>query len=149
MSINSLLNDNDLKILVMEFLNFKRGKVSLKYRNINKQKLNRKLSYWMIGYIKKQIDQKAKDNGVILTKVNPRNTSITCSVCGNINKENRNFKHFKCLKCGFECDADLNASYIIMNRLSTDQPRLQKLKEIFFGQSESKMSKLNWICKNV
>ena len=147
-SINNLLKDNELKILVMEFLNFKgKRKINSKYKYIDHNKLNRKLSLWMIGYIKNQIERKTKDNGVILAKVNARGTSTTCSHCGYNHKNNRIFKHFKCLKCGFECDADSNGSYNVENRLFTDQPRLQKLAKIFFNtsQSENELLKLNWM----
>ena len=61
------------------------------------KKVNRRLSYWLNGYIAKQIVNKSKENGVFLTYVNPRHTSTTCSRCDYRNKENRKFKQFKCL----------------------------------------------------
>ena len=43
-------------------------------------------------------------------KVNPRNTSKICSKCGAILNMPLSKRKFKCLKCGFVCHRDLNAS---------------------------------------
>ena len=52
-----------------------------------------------------------------LEKVDPRNTSRTCSKCGFVSKQNRLTQaHFKCVKRGFEANADLNAAVNIKNR---------------------------------
>ena len=66
--------------------------------------------------------------------VNPRNTSKCCSVCGNIQKSNRQGSTFKCKKCGFELHADLNASRNIaelgkafFSRLPVKQPIVTNL----------------------
>jgi len=40
-------------------------------------------------------------------------TSQRCSLCGWTRKSNRKGSLFKCAKCSFECDADLNASHNI------------------------------------
>jgi len=42
--------------------------------------------------------------------VNPTYTSQRCSICGWVQKKNRDGKQFKCKSCGFAADADLNAS---------------------------------------
>jgi hypothetical protein len=39
-----------------------------------------------------------------------------CPKCFHIERENRNFKKFKCKECSYECDADNNASENIKNR---------------------------------
>lgn len=36
-----------------------------------------------------------------------KNTSITCPKCGFVDEKNRNGERFKCLKCGYEADADI------------------------------------------
>ena len=56
------------------------------------------------------LSYKAVDCGGQIIKVNPRNTSKTCSNCGNIQEMPLSKRTFKCLKCGFTCDRDLNAS---------------------------------------
>jgi putative transposase len=50
-----------------------------------------------------------KTDGRVI-KVNPKNTSRTCSKCGAIQDMPLANREFKCLKCGFVCHRDLNAS---------------------------------------
>lgn len=49
-------------------------------------------------------------NGVPFTLVNAQYTSQTCNRCGHIAKGNRVGETFKCLRCGYTCNADYNAS---------------------------------------
>ena len=72
--------------------------------------MNNKLSYWIYSYMISKLEMLCEENGVLLTKVNPAYTSQTCSKCGTIHKESRKGEDFKCIDCGFEIDADLNAS---------------------------------------
>jgi IS605 OrfB family transposase len=74
------------------------------------KKSSRFLSHWTYTQIFNRLNMKAELFGVQVTKVNPRNTSRKCSKCGEIDKCSRRGKQFKCTKCGFELDADLNAS---------------------------------------
>lgn len=69
---------------------------------------------WGIFFI--LLDYKLKARMSMLVKVEPQYTSQTCSVCGCINKLNRNGEHFKCINCGHESDADHNASKNILQR---------------------------------
>ena len=49
--------------------------------------------------------------GVAATEVNPAYTSQTCSACGYVDRRNRpSQSRFKCLWCGREMHADLNAA---------------------------------------
>lgn len=61
------------------------------------------------GYFIQMLSYKVERTGGQLIKVNPRNTSKTCSNCGTIIKMPLNKRTFKC-KCGFVCHRDLNAS---------------------------------------
>ncbi len=62
------------------------------------------------------MNYKAKEKGISLVKVNPRNTSSTCSCCGNVNKRNRKSQSdFECIECGHKDNADFNASKNIKN----------------------------------
>ena len=56
------------------------------------------------------LSYKVLKTGGQLIKVNPKNTSRTCSKCGNIQDMPLANREFKCLKCGFVCHRDLNAS---------------------------------------
>ena len=55
----------------------------------------------------RQLEYKLSWTGGWLEKVNPRNTSRTCPVCGHTDKENRRSQsRFRCVKCLFEGNAD-------------------------------------------
>jgi putative transposase len=48
--------------------------------------------------------------------VNPRNTTKTCSNCGNIREIGLGIRTYECGQCGLVMDRDLNASINILNR---------------------------------
>jgi len=77
---------------------------------------NRRLSHWPWYYLQQRIEQKAAEYGIAVEKVNPHLTSQTCSSCGHANHANREGAQFKCLRCGFERHADLNAANNIARR---------------------------------
>ncbi|MGB9815948.1 MAG: zinc ribbon domain-containing protein, partial [Thermoplasmata archaeon] len=60
--------------------------------------------------LQKFIEYKAEDAGKIVVYVNPKHTSQRCSRCGYTDKNNRHGSVFRCRNCGFELNADLNAS---------------------------------------
>jgi len=64
---------------------------------------------------KRQLDYKLFWKGGMLVEVNPRHTSQRCSCCGHTVKENRASQAvFKCLACGYEENADVNAAKNIL-----------------------------------
>lgn len=65
------------------------------------------------------LKQKLELLGVQVEEVQPAFTSQRCSHCGWVRSANRSGKQFKCDKCGFSCDADLNASRNIVLDLET------------------------------
>ena len=73
-----------------------------------------------------------EEEGITLIKVNPAYTSQTCSRCGSIHKESRNGEKFLCVDCGYELNADFNASINILHRgiysSSTDKANFQILQ---------------------
>jgi len=61
------------------------------------------------------LEYKMKLNGGIVIYVSPKNTSIKCSKCKHIAKENRKSQSkFECVKCKFKANADYNASLNIL-----------------------------------
>lgn len=60
------------------------------------------------------LSYKAVTCGGQIVKVNPRNTSKTCSRCGAITEMPLNKREFLCPNCGFACHRDLNASINIL-----------------------------------
>jgi IS605 OrfB family transposase len=82
--------------------------------NIKKQskgrKFNKKLGNWSFSQLQQFVDYKAENLGKEVIYVKPQYTSQSCSKCGHKDKANRNGRIFNCKQCGFQLDADLNAS---------------------------------------
>jgi putative transposase len=58
-----------------------------------------------------KLEYKSTFQGKPFTKVNPAYTSQKCSSCSYVDKRNRiTQSDFKCLSCGFTCNADYNAA---------------------------------------
>lgn len=88
-----------------------------KCQYINMEKLTKDgfndsiLRNWSYYELQRMVEYKANRIGIKVRYVNPAYTSQTCSKCGHIDKENRQTQEkFKCTKCGFELNADHNAS---------------------------------------
>ena len=71
------------------------------------------------------LSYKAESAGRILVRVNPKNTTQRCSVCGKLSKEHLDLsvRIFKCSYCKVELDRDYNAARnIIIKALSGREP---------------------------
>ncbi|NVM30223.1 MAG: transposase [Candidatus Helarchaeota archaeon] len=72
--------------------------------------------HWFFGQIQARIADLAPRKGIFVEWVKAKHTSSRCSKCGHIGmtkaerKRARRGKVFKCPKCGFQLDADLNAA---------------------------------------
>ena len=74
-------------------------------------KAERFLKNWTYYDLQTKIQYKAKECGIKIQIINPQYTSQRCSRCGYIHSDNRKTQeNFLCLKCGFEANADYNAS---------------------------------------
>jgi IS605 OrfB family transposase len=108
--INYYVNQIDLTelktIIIEDLINVKSKK---KY-------FNNKIQRW--SYVKTidKITRTCEVNGIELVKVSPSYTSQTCSCCGHVDKNSRIKEEFLCTSCGYEIDADINASVNILNR---------------------------------
>jgi len=78
------------------------------------KELNRRLSMWPGRKLHQIIEYKAQWKGIPVVKVDPRNSSRTCPICGRI-QDSRMGAEFKC-DCGWHLDRHINAS---MNLLQT------------------------------
>ena len=68
------------------------------------------------------LEYKAEKAGVLIVKVNPANTSKTCSCCGNIKEKLAlSERIYHCEACGFAMDRDQNAA-INIKRAGTALP---------------------------
>ena len=63
------------------------------------------------------LESKAESAGVQVVKVDARNTSRTCRICGHCEKDNRKTQEsFECLKCGHSENADFHAAKVVLAR---------------------------------
>lgn len=81
----------------------------IKHLRKNKR-VSKIMSAWSYGKLFDVLDRKFEEQGVLVNKLSPAFTSQRCSRCGWVREGNRRLKIFKCDKCFFEHDADLNAS---------------------------------------
>lgn len=99
-----------------------------KIKNIRKGKrTSRMLGHWTYTDIFDKLRSKCEEQGVLVSQVNPTYTSQRCSECGWTRKRNRKGKQFKCDKCGFTHDSDLNASRNISLDLRPIKPKERQL----------------------
>lgn len=82
--------------------------------------LNRSILSNNWSRLMKRLQDKMDANGGSLVIVPAAYTSRTCHECGHIAKENRESQAiFKCVKCGYEANADVNAAKNILSRALT------------------------------
>jgi len=65
---------------------------------------------WPFALLQEKIAYKAAAEGIPVTTVDARNTSVTCRNCGQTNREYRDGSEFCCDRCGYEVHADVNAA---------------------------------------
>jgi putative transposase len=76
-----------------------------------------RMNGWSFAELQRQVEYKARWEGLPVIYVNPNGTSVKCSICGSrmarIPEENRTLK---CCSCGFTVDRDVNAARNILAR---------------------------------
>jgi transposase len=102
------------------FINWSVRQIDLKDINqINLEKINNifykkntsmNLKRWVHAEIERKIIEHAEEYGVHVNLQSSAYYSQRCSNCGYVHSNNRKSKKFKCKKCKFEKDADLNAA---------------------------------------
>lgn len=98
-----LVNQNDVRVFVLEDLKGIRGKRKGKI-------LNKSLSSWPFYQFAMFLEYKAEQCGKIIEYVDARYTSQKCSCCKVVSKENRNKSRYQCKICKFSIHADWNAA---------------------------------------
>ncbi len=92
---------------------------SLKIKDIKESLmtfLNKLISDVSWGALIQKLKYKSEMKNKFFREINPAYTSQRCSKCGHIHKDNRKSQSsFLCTKCGFQWNADLNASHNILN----------------------------------
>lgn len=101
--------DMPYNCIVLE--NIKGLKQHSKKKKIICKKVRRKFRNWAYYQLERVIIERAEKVGKSVLFVSPKYTSQRCWRCGYIAKTNRlSQTTFSCKKCGFELNADLNAS---------------------------------------
>ena len=83
------------------------------YRKGNGQgnKFRRKLNSWSFYELQRQIEYKAKWEGIPVRYVNPKRTSMLCPICGELLQEDKqNRRKLLCINCSKIMDRDVVAS---------------------------------------
>jgi len=93
-------------ILILEDLS---GLSRKKKKELGKR-FNKQLNSWSYFQLEQFLIYKAEAKNIKIVKVSPSYTSQQCSKCGHTEKANRKGSNFKCCQCGFQLNADLNAS---------------------------------------
>ena len=116
----------------------------------SKSGLNRKLSDARFGFVEQTFTIACENSGNLLLTLSAYDSSNTCHACNYIDARNRNKKNkkeFKCIHCGHEDDADVNAGinmeqrgHIYMdsrNRGSNNEKALDEVKT-YISKTRSK-----------
>jgi transposase len=89
-----------------------------------KKKFDKQTRLWSYPRTFGKLDDFCSSHGVRVEQENPAYTSQRCSRCGWTQKRNRHGERFKCAKCGFTTNADLNAAVNLS--LSLSDPAISK-----------------------
>lgn len=120
-AINRIIELYSPKEVVLERLNFQNHSLS--------KRLNRILSNFGKGVVRKKLDELSESLGITVTEVNPVYTSRTCSSCGYVSdKSRKNQATFICAFCNKKLNADINASRNIEARSSSLLKSIYKSK---------------------
>jgi IS605 OrfB family transposase len=94
--------------------------------------LNRLLGNWSFNQLRNFVEYKSVRKGIVFCTISPAYTSKMCHRCHEITSVRpKRAGFFKCLNCGYSCNADLNASFNLRERanalrnacgLSVNQP---------------------------
>lgn len=83
----------------------------IRERTKGSKRFNRMMASWAFRQLVDMTIYKAKRIGIKVQFVDPRNTSKRCHKCSHISRSNRISQSiFRCVKCGYTCNADIQAS---------------------------------------
>jgi len=93
---------------------------------------------WSFFQLRSFLEYKARQVGLPLVLVDPRNTSKMCPACGHIDSANRpNQSSFKCVRCGFADHADHTAAVNIAARAAVMRPMVSDAQTIAQCQGQA------------
>lgn len=109
--IVDLANEYDHPVIVFERLD------GIRNRTRGSKGFNRMIASWAFRQLIAFVRYKAARKGIPVVSVDPRGTSTTCNKCGHNARASRSSQvQFRCVACGCEMNADLNAARNIAAR---------------------------------
>lgn len=126
-------NHNFSNAVIKFCLKYNCGTIHMEYlTGIGKDKKNSwVLRNWSYYELQSQIKYKAEREGIVVKFINPKDTSKTCSKCGNVDGDSRlSQSEYECTSCGYTENADYNASLNIAK--STNFIKINKKSSIKF-----------------
>ncbi len=93
------------------------------------------------------LSYKAITCGGQLVKINPKNTSKTCSECGTVTEMPLSKREFLCPSCGFVCHRDLNASINILT-VGMDYAKPNACRDAVRPSLKARVVESGTICDN-
>ena len=110
------LSDQGYHHVVMENLDNSFGKCFV--NDENDVNYNRRIKFLGLSSIKDKFEHIGRKYDIAVSLVHPCYTSKQCPICGCIDDDNRKCQEtFKCVQCGHEANADINAALNIKNRV--------------------------------
>lgn len=127
--------------------NLKHLRTGRKLGNSKGRKINGLISRIPYGKFFHALDCIALRKGVRVSKVNPRYTSQLCPRCLTISKNSRKTQSlFKCVMCGFTCNADRNASHNIATAVLERNKLVSTTNSVQTSKTEGSVT--NPVCVN-
>ena len=117
--------------IIMEDLDNSFGRSKAKDIDNDDINYNRKVSFLGLSSLKQEVEHISRKYDIAVSTVHSSYTSKMCPICGCIEDNNRkNQEEFKCIECGYENNADYNASINIKNRVCEAVLRNALLKQL-------------------
>ena len=123
------------------------------------KKKSRKLQAFNYADLRHKIERKCIETNVELTETSNAYRSQRCSLCGFVHKKNRlnGGEEFKCLKCGYTADADMNSAKnqvanlppIYVSRRNRDKAPLPNHTTGFYWLCDLDSEEVQLVCNNV
>lgn len=109
---------NEFDLIVVEALKTKNMTKRARLKNVKaKSGLNKSILNTSFYQFTQMLEYKQSHNGKFFVKIDPKYTSKTCSICGNINNElTLKDRVYECSECGNILHRDINASMNILER---------------------------------
>lgn len=98
------------EIVNSEYEAFAVEDLHIKTKRSKGKRFNTTIANWSFAQFEQFLTYKAEAIQKTVVKVNPAYTSQRCSCCGHTERSNRKRSNFKCKKCGFSLNSDLNAA---------------------------------------